>query len=257
MDAAVLQYCSLGLVPSTNRVYKSAVNRFSAFCAKYNVTHPFPVDELLLCGFIAVLVRESLSPATSKSYLVGVPHTQIMRGLPEPKQTGSMARQKLVQAGVAWDRLNHGISLKDRRFPITARVLSALISVWATPTEASLDPTIVFDNVMLRAVATLCFLEFSNLAKSLSHPHPHLRNSVIVIGGRCSGPGVPTCSGQSPSAAIEMSPVGTRCGCVRWENWYCSVPRNRSSCICREARPEARPFLPPSQRNSLDLRCFS
>ena len=160
MDAAVLQYCNLGLAPATNRVYKSAVNRFSAFCAKYKVTHPFPVDELLLCRFIASLAREGLSPATIKTYLAGVRHAQIMRGLPEPKQTGSMARLKLVQAGVARDRLNRGISSTDRRLPITARVLSGLISHWATPTEASFDPAIVFDNTMLKAAATLCFFGF-------------------------------------------------------------------------------------------------
>ena len=160
MDAAVLQYCSLGLAPATNRVYKSAVNRFSAFCAKYMVTHRFPVDELLLCRFIAALAREGLLPATIKTYLAGVRHAQIIRGLPEPKQTGSMARLKLVQASVARDRPNRGISSTDRRLPITARILSGLISHWATPTEASFDPAVVFDNTMLKPTATLYFIGF-------------------------------------------------------------------------------------------------
>ena len=39
------------------------------------------MDELLLCHFIAVLAREGLSLATMKTNLVGVCHTQIMRGL--------------------------------------------------------------------------------------------------------------------------------------------------------------------------------
>ena len=32
---SVRSYCSLGLAPSTNKVYNAAVKRFSAFCVKY------------------------------------------------------------------------------------------------------------------------------------------------------------------------------------------------------------------------------
>ena len=106
LDAAVHQFCTLGVAPSTSRVYRSALSRFASFCTKYNVPRPFPVDELLLCSFITALAGEGLAPGTLKTYLAGIRHAQIMRGLPELCQAGTMPCLKLVQSGVARDRAN-------------------------------------------------------------------------------------------------------------------------------------------------------
>lgn len=84
LDQAVQHYCLLGLAPSTIRVYKAAEKLFSAFFVRYNIIHPFPVTEMLLCRFAASLAKEGLAPNTLKTYLAGIRHTQVMRGLPEP-----------------------------------------------------------------------------------------------------------------------------------------------------------------------------
>ena len=118
----------LGLAPATNKAYRTAVNRFSAFCMKYNITTPFPVKELLLCRFVTVLAEEGLAPATIKTYLAGVRHAQIMRGLPEPRQeAGAMARLRLVQAGILRRRISEGGVSSDKRLPITMPILRGLI----------------------------------------------------------------------------------------------------------------------------------
>ena len=100
LDQAVLHSSQLGLAPSTTRVYKTAEKCFTAFCVKLQIVQPFPVNELLLCRFVESLAREGLAPTTMKTYLAGVRHAQVMRGLPEPRQTGQMPRLKLLQAGV-------------------------------------------------------------------------------------------------------------------------------------------------------------
>ena len=121
------------------------------------------MDELILCRFIVALAGEGLSPATIKTYLSGVRHAQILRGLPEPGQTTSMARLKLVQAGVALERANRGISTADRRLPISVRILHRMIAAWAAlpPTAAqAMEPNELFDNTMLSVAALLCFFGF-------------------------------------------------------------------------------------------------
>ena len=161
LDASVRQLCTLGLAPSTNKVYKSAFSRFTAFCSKYNVHHPFPVDELLLCRFIAELAAEGLAPATLKTYLAGIRHAQIMRGLPEPRQAGTMPRLKLVQSGVARVRARQGISHTDERLPMTVQILDGLMGVWGTPSAGISS----YDGLMLRSVASLCFYGFFRLGE--------------------------------------------------------------------------------------------
>ena len=66
----VPSHCVLGLAPSTNKAYRTAINRFST---KYNISTPFPVNELLLCRFVTALAEEGLAPATIKTYGC-VPH---------------------------------------------------------------------------------------------------------------------------------------------------------------------------------------
>ena len=155
LDAAVHKYCLLGLAPSTQRTYRAAINRFSVFCTRYNVSQPFPVNELLLCRFVAELAREGLAPGTIKTYLAGIRHAQIIRGLPEPTQAARMPRLKLLQSGVARDRSLHQVSLARQRLPITPAILNGMRQVWSVATG-----TLSHDLVMLRAAATLCLFGF-------------------------------------------------------------------------------------------------
>ena len=102
LDAAVHQYCVLGLALFTNKAYRRAINRFSSFCTEYSITTSFRVNEPLLCRFVTALAEEGLALATIKTYLAGVGHAQIMRGLPKLRHGAEMmARLKLVQSGIA------------------------------------------------------------------------------------------------------------------------------------------------------------
>ena len=155
LDQAVQHYCLLGLAPSTTRVYKAAEKRFSAFCVQYNITQPFPVTELLLCRFVASMAREGLAPNTLKTYLAGIRHVQILRGLPEPSQAGRMPRLKLLQAGVNRERATSGPPARPR-LPITLPLLGDILRVWALP-PGDQPP---HDLAMLRAAVCVCFFGF-------------------------------------------------------------------------------------------------
>ena len=154
LDSVVLYYCDLGIAPSTARTYRTAVTRFSAFCAKFRVVRPFPVDELLLCRFLAALAKEGLAPATLRTYLSGIRHAQITRGLPEPSRSG-LPRLKLLQSGVARDRANRGGGPPRQRLPITPQLLGNILEAWAREATRS-----AHSKAMLSAAATLCFFGF-------------------------------------------------------------------------------------------------
>ena len=88
---------------------------------------------------------------------------------------------------MARDRHNRGISLTDRRLPITTRVVSGLISLWATPTKCTFDPAVIFDNTMLKAVATLSFFDFFR-SREITVPYIHIRGMApSCLGRHCSG----------------------------------------------------------------------
>ena len=159
LDATIHGYCYLGLAQSTHKAYKVAVNRFTAFCAKFNVVNPFPVDELLLCRFVASLAQEGLSPSTIKSYLAGVRNAQISKGLPEPDKACTMPRLKLLQAGVAKARATGETpSSRKQRLPITPVILNGILSAWVTPSGA--PEHTAHDLALLRAAATASFFGF-------------------------------------------------------------------------------------------------
>lgn len=159
LDAAVHRYCHAGLAASTHKTYTAAVNRFRAFCSHYGIVDMFPVNELLLCRFVAFLANEGLAPPTIKTYLAGVRHMQIMQGYPEPRREGSMPRLKLLQSGVAKERVKNGVATAGKlRLPITPQLLRGLMDAWAESTSATQEQS--RDRAMLRAVATMCYFGF-------------------------------------------------------------------------------------------------
>ena len=102
---------------------------------------------------MAHLARTGLAPASIKTYLAGVQHAQVMRGLPEPSQQGSMPRLQLMKKGVVKLRAEAGIPPVCSRLPITIPVLHQLHQVWARTPESN-------DGVVLWAAAALCFFGF-------------------------------------------------------------------------------------------------
>ena len=104
------------------------------------------------------MAEAGLATATMKTYLAGIRHAQIMKGLPELSQLGSLPRLKLVQAGVARARLTTGSPAPPtrQRLPITVRILSDLLAVWSAPA----GDTRAHDFALLRAAVTACFFGF-------------------------------------------------------------------------------------------------
>ena len=51
---------------STTAAYKSAQQRYLAFCVRFGVAHPFPLIEPTLCSYVAFLAREGLKHKTIK-----------------------------------------------------------------------------------------------------------------------------------------------------------------------------------------------
>ena len=153
LDSAVHHYCGLGIATSTARTYRAAVSRFAKFCEKFNVSRPFPVSELLLCRFVAAMAKEGLAPATLKTYLAGIRHAQIIRGLPEPG-SASLPRLRLLQSGVARERAFRPGGPTRQRLPITPQLLGEILRVWAAGSVSE------HDKAMFSAAASLCFYGF-------------------------------------------------------------------------------------------------
>ena len=66
-----------------------------------------------------------------------------------------MPRLKLVQAGVARDRVNRGIAVSDQRLPITARILRGIVTNWVMAPRSQLDRQSAYENTMLAAAVSL------------------------------------------------------------------------------------------------------
>lgn len=138
---------------STQRTYSLGLNRFLALCHAIDIREPFPVSELLLCYFAAVLAHQGLAPATIRTYLAAVRHAQVVRGYPEPRHNTSLPRLRLVQDGTRRVRAQRGIPQTRSRLPITPAILR---QIRASLLEGS--PQV--DDIMLWAAATTCFFGF-------------------------------------------------------------------------------------------------
>ena len=131
------------------------MKRFLGFCDIYSLPNPFPVSESILCYFVSFLGSEvggQLAPSTIKTYLAAIRHTQVLLGFPEPRESSSLPRLKLVQAGVARVRMKKGVTPKPR-LPISVPILEVLCQNW----DRSLADT---EKAMLTAAALTCFYGF-------------------------------------------------------------------------------------------------
>ena len=151
LDGAVQGYCRLGIAPSTRKTYKSAARRFGSFCSKYSIINPFPVDEPILCYFVAFLTKDGLAPQSIKSYLAAKRHIQIETGLLESKSLSSCPQLKLILNGVARQRIGHS-SLKKPHLSILADTLLGMFRTMARKVDR--------DMVMLWAACSISFSGF-------------------------------------------------------------------------------------------------
>ena len=157
MAPSVQRYFQDGLATSTRRVYGSAMKRFSTFCG-YRVTYPFPVSEFVLCAFAAYLADQNLSPQTIKSYVTAIRNTQLLLGLPDPRELLSHPILKRVQAGISWSRLGRG-QMSKVRLPITAPTLHRI--------KRQLDIGAHRDTLVFWAVCCTAYIGFFRLGELL------------------------------------------------------------------------------------------
>ena len=162
LDEALRHYCDHGLAGSTQRTYRSGLNRYLSFCFAFGVTNPFPVSETLLCYFVTSLARDGIAPSTIKTYLAAVRHAQIMRGHPEPRESSTLPRLRLVQNGVRRVRAESVTTSPPTRLPIS---LSLLRLLRPPPETAS------YDECLLWAAAATCFFGFFR-AGEITVPSP-------------------------------------------------------------------------------------
>ena len=151
LDSDVHFFALRSVADSTNRTYKSGLNRYMSFCHKYNVPSPLPASESLLCYFVVELARQGLAPGTIKTYLAAVRHAQILQGFPDIRQAALPCLQ-LVQTGVRREHAVRGPAQKVR-LPITPAILRRLRAAWLVPPPS-------FDDVMFWAAASSCFFGF-------------------------------------------------------------------------------------------------
>ena len=62
----------------------------------------------MLCYFVTSLVWEGIAPATIKTYLAAVRHAQIIMDHPQPRESSSLPRRRLVQNGIRRERTYSG-----------------------------------------------------------------------------------------------------------------------------------------------------
>lgn len=99
--------------PSTLAVYNSAQRTFSAFCHQLGIMTLYPVNERLVCRFMAQLAEEHLEHHRNK----------IRHGLGDPFQLRSMP---VLEYGSRLER----VSPPRPRLPITPVVLMILKTAW-------------------------------------------------------------------------------------------------------------------------------
>ena len=105
------------LAPSTRHTYCAAQGRYLTFCAEQN-TLPVPMNEDILCKFVAWLFVRDLAYQTMKSYLSAMRHFQIMSGLGDPFAS-EMPRLQYVLKGARVERSKSTPGAKRSRLPIT------------------------------------------------------------------------------------------------------------------------------------------
>ena len=129
------------------------MRRFNNFCASYGVHTPFPVTENLLTYFAAFLAEQGLKAQSIRTYLAAIRHLQLTLGLPDPRDSSSLPRLRLVLMGIRRLQAESGNARTRRRLPMTPSILRRIRRMWnERPTRG--------DYVLPWAAMTLCFHGF-------------------------------------------------------------------------------------------------
>ena len=121
------------------------------FCSEYYIQNVLPVDEDVLCYFVAYLGKRGLGHGTIKTYLAAVRSLQIDYGFHNPFDK-NMPKLDRILKGVKVSQGKQGRA-PQRKLPITPKILQQIRSGWHL---VGTD----YDETMLWAAATVCFFGF-------------------------------------------------------------------------------------------------
>ena len=113
--------------------------------------NPLPVNENLLCRYVAYLASEGLSPKSIKLYLSAIRHLQIEFHSVDPKIHAMPTLEQVIK-GAKREAAKQG-TVQRPRLPITPEILLRLRRVWEG------DRT-KHDFVMMWAACCLCYFGF-------------------------------------------------------------------------------------------------
>ena len=148
LDQSVRTYFASSLAPATISSYRSAANRYLAFCTTYSLV-PLPLQEGTLARFVAFLADRGLAYPSIRAYLSGLRFLQLAQGLPDPALSTFVGLDYVLR-GV--HRMSTNLP-RPKRLPITPSVLCVLLQVWsALPVS--------HDKIMLWAACCLGFFGF-------------------------------------------------------------------------------------------------
>ena len=119
---------------------------------RYGILHPYPLQEAILCSYVAFLAGQGLKHRTIKAYLSGIRHLQITRGLGNPFANGSMPQLECILSGVR--RVEAQSATPARvRLPISLPIMQHLREAWLTVPQHP-------EGAMLWAAACVGFFGF-------------------------------------------------------------------------------------------------
>ena len=139
MDTIIHHLLQQALAPTTRCSYDAAQRRYLLFCTNIN-TSPLPVNDTLLCCYVASLANEKLR------------FQIIMSGFGDPDMSSMPVLEYLLK-GVKREQAKHNPESTHSRLPITPAILRSLRS------ELYKEPT-KWNNIMLWAACCTYFFGF-------------------------------------------------------------------------------------------------